>query len=109
MEWEFIAPMVVLIVFMLTTGGVILLRPISKRLSDLLEIYAREKDAGAARELRQMRELFETMDQRLRLIEERQDFTEKMLESGPRERIPDAAPDRIASPRAQLPPQRPSA
>ena len=30
-------------------------------------------------EMRQMRELLETMDARLRLMEERQDFTERLL------------------------------
>ena len=42
MEWEFIAPMVISIVFILTVGGVLVLRPISKRISELLELYARD-------------------------------------------------------------------
>ena len=88
MDWEVIAPMVVAILLILSITGVILLRPISKRLGDVLEAYAREKDSGNTRELRQIRELFETMDQRLRLMEERQDFTEKILDSDARERIP---------------------
>ena len=32
MMWEFIAPMIVGIVLILTVGGVVLLRPIAKRL-----------------------------------------------------------------------------
>ena len=88
MDWEVIAPMVVAILLILSIAGVILLRPISKRLGDVLEAYAKEKDSGTTRELRQIRELFETMDQRLRLMEERQDFTEKILDSDSRERLP---------------------
>jgi hypothetical protein len=92
-DWEVIAPMVVGSLLILSIAGVILLRPISKRLGDVLEAYAKEKDAGTTRELRQIRELFETMDQRLRLMEERQDFTEKMLDSVSRERIPEPRQD----------------
>jgi hypothetical protein len=66
-------------VLTLTVGGVTLLRPISKRMAELLEVYARDKGSGVERELRQTRELIETMDARLRLMEERQDFTEKLL------------------------------
>jgi hypothetical protein len=61
-DWEVIAPMVVGSLLILSIAGVILLRPISKRLGDVLEAYAKEKDAGTTRELRQIRELFETMD-----------------------------------------------
>ena len=79
MEWEFIAPMVTGTVFILTVGGVLVLRPISKRIGELLELYARDKQAGLEGEVHQVRDLLETMDARLRLIEERQDFTERLL------------------------------
>lgn len=84
LDWGNIAPMVVMVVATLTTGGVIILRPLSKRVSDLLEVYARDKGAGVERELRQTRELVETLDARLRLMEERQDFTEKLMAAGDR-------------------------
>ena len=80
MEWEFIAPMAVAIVFIVTVGGVAVLRPIAKRMSDLWELYARDRQAGVESEVHQVRDLLETMDARLRLMEERQDFTEKLLE-----------------------------
>ena len=79
MDWANIAPMVVGVVMTLTVGGVLILRPISKRVSDLLELYAREKSTGPTSELRHMRDTLETLDSRLRLIEERQDFTDKLL------------------------------
>jgi hypothetical protein len=85
MEWEFIAPMVTGTVFILTVGGVLVLRPIAKRLGAVLELYAREKQAGLEGEVQQTRDLLETMDARLRLIEERQDFTERLLNTRDRE------------------------
>lgn len=82
MDWDLIAPMVVAIVFFLTVGGVIILRPIAKRIGDLLEVYAREREGGLEVEVRQMREILETMNSRLQLMEERQDFAERLLTSG---------------------------
>ncbi len=85
MEWEFIAPMIMGVVFMLTVGGVLVLRPLSKRFAELLESYAQDRQRGVGSDIHQIRELMETMDGRLRLMEERQDFTEKLLQSGHRQ------------------------
>jgi hypothetical protein len=82
MEWEFIAPMLTGIVFIVTVGGVLVLRPIAKRVSELLELYARDKTTGVENDVHQVRDLLETMNARLQLMEERQDFTEKLLHSG---------------------------
>jgi hypothetical protein len=82
MEWDAIAPMLVAIVAILTVGGVAILRPIAKRVSELLEFYARDRQSGIEGDVHQMRELLETMDARLRLMEERQDFTDRLLTSG---------------------------
>ncbi len=92
MEWEFIAPMVTGTIFILTVGGVLVLRPISKRVGALLELYARDKQAGLEGEVHQVRDLLETMDARLRLIEERQDFTERLLNSPDKESKRQALP-----------------
>ena len=87
MDWDVIAPMIVAVVFLLTVGGVLILRPIAKRLADLLEIYARDRQSGIEGEVHQVRDLLETMNARLQLIEERQDFTERLLNPGdPKER-----------------------
>jgi len=80
MEWEFIAPMIVSVVFIVTVGGVAVLRPIAKRVSDLLELYAQDRQSGIESDVHQVRDLLETMDARLQLMEERQDFTERLLE-----------------------------
>lgn len=78
-DWGEVAPMVVAVVFILTTGGVLLLRPIARRLGDILEIMAREKQDGIQSDVGHIRDLLETMNARLQLLEERQDFTERLL------------------------------
>jgi len=85
MDWEMVAPMVIGVVFILTTGGVLILRPIAKRLGDLIEVYGREKESGLRTEVGQMRDLLETMNARMQLLEERQDFTERLLSPGTEE------------------------
>lgn len=84
MDWEAIAPMIVAVVLFLTVGAVAVLRPLAKRLADVLEIYARERESGLQNEVRQMRDLLETMSARLQLMEERQEFTERLLSPGER-------------------------
>ena len=79
MDWDNIAPMIVAVVFILTVGGVMVLRPIAKRVSDLLELYARDRSQGLENDVGHMKDLLETMNARLRLMEERQDFTERLL------------------------------
>ena len=81
-DWEFVAPMIVLVVGIVTLGGVLVLRPIASRISELLELYARDKQTGLTQEVGQMRDLLETMHARFQLLEERQDFTERLLSSG---------------------------
>lgn len=79
MEWEFIAPMVISIAFFVTVGGVLVLRPISKRVGDLLEAYARDRQSGLEGEIHQLRDLLETVSARMELMEDRQDFAERLL------------------------------
>jgi hypothetical protein len=82
MDWDLIAPMIVSVVLILTVGGVAVLRPIAKRVSDLLELYARDRHSGVESEVHQIRDLLETMNARLQLMEDRQDFTERLIGSG---------------------------
>jgi hypothetical protein len=80
--WEVVAPMAAAIVLFLTIGGVLVLRPIAQHLGGYLEaLTRRELQTGGSRDLEQMRDALETMSQRLSLIEERQDFAERLLES----------------------------
>jgi hypothetical protein len=88
MDWENIAPMVVGVVLILTAGGVAVLRPIAKRVSELLEFYVRDRTEGLGGEVHQIRDLLETMNARLQLMEDRQDFAERLLGSGEVTRTP---------------------
>ena len=46
MEWDVIAPMIATVVLILTVGGVLVLRPIALKLSEVLALYARERHSG---------------------------------------------------------------
>ncbi len=82
-----VAPMIMSIVLFLTVGGVLILRPISKHLGAYLEALTRQQlESGGREDLHQIRDLLETMNQRLHLIEERQDFSERLLESRAKEK-----------------------
>lgn len=84
------APMVVMVTGIVTTGGVLIFRPITKRLGTLIEAMTAQKrlpDRGA--EIAQLRDLMTSIDARLALMEERQDFAEALLSSGER-RMPPA-------------------
>ena len=84
---EVLAPMIIAVVLTLTVGGVILLKPLSNRLADLLAIMADErKDPTVTKDLGHIHQQLDTVSSRLALLEERQDFHEKLLES----------PDRMA-------------
>ncbi len=79
-EWEFLAPMIVMVTLIVTTGGVVLLRPLTKRLVELLEVTTREKaNPRVQGDSEVIRDLLETMNSRLALLEERQDFAERLL------------------------------
>ena len=79
-EWEFLAPMIVMVTLIITTGGVVLLRPLTKRLVELLEVTTREKSNPRVQgDSEVIRDLLETMNSRLALLEERQDFAERLL------------------------------
>ena len=82
MEWEFIAPMIISTVFILTVGGVILLRPVMKRLGALLDVLVLQKTRTPDEENRRLRETVETMNERLTLMEERLDFAERLIGGG---------------------------
>jgi hypothetical protein len=78
-DWGEVAPMIVAVVFIVTIGGVAILRPIAKRVSELLELFARDKQSGLENDVSHMRDLLETMNARLQLMEERQEFTDRLL------------------------------
>jgi hypothetical protein len=79
LDWANIAPMIVAVVMFVVVGGVILLKPIANRVGFLLEAMAKEKESALGGDMGHMRDLMETMNARLQLLEERQDFTERLL------------------------------
>lgn len=79
-QLELLAPMVFAVILTLTIGGVILLKPIANKLGHLLEAMAKERsEPQLGSELGHIRDLLETTNARLALLEERQDFTDALL------------------------------
>ena len=93
MEWDVIAPMFVTTVLILTVGGVLILRPVSKRLGGLIELMIEERKVGGDAELGQIRDLLETTNARLSLLEERQDFSEQIMKSRSERTLPASEAD----------------
>ena len=84
-----VAPMVLGITFTVVVGGVILLRPIFKRLGNYLEVLAEERRRDLSRQplnqvdAQRVTAMLEAIDQRLAHLEERQEFTDKLLVQRP--------------------------
>ncbi|HEX6746818.1 MAG TPA: hypothetical protein VF092_05930 [Longimicrobium sp.] len=75
----------VMVTAIVTTGGVLILRPISKRLGALLEVMTQQKLRAAnadPQDVTRMRDLLVSIDSRLSLLEERQDFAEALISAG---------------------------
>ena len=73
-------PALVLIVMILTIGGVTLFRPLVKQLGAYLQMLTEQRQKGLPEEdLRRVHDGIEQLHARLQLLEERQDFTDAML------------------------------
>lgn len=91
---QYWVPTIVGTVFFLTVGGVIILRPIAKRLGEFLEVLIQEKRKDMqVRGDDRMRRMLGDLEQRMSLLEDRLEFAEDLLDSD-RERRP---PGRIES------------
>lgn len=68
----------------LATAGVIVILPVTRRLGSLLEAMTQERlvRRNQAPEMAQVRDLLNNIDQRLSLMEERQEFAEALLAHG---------------------------
>ena len=80
-----IVTLAVLVTAILTTGGVLILRPVTRRLGALLEVMTQHKlklSNTDPYDLVRIRESLASIDGRLCTIEERQDFAEALLSSG---------------------------
>ena len=87
-QLELIAPLIMGIILILSIAGVILLLPIAKKLGGLLEAIAKEKsEPQVGAELGHIRDLLETTNARLSLLEDRQDFTDALLQDPERRNL----------------------
>jgi hypothetical protein len=76
-----LAPMIVMVTGIITAGAVILFRPLTSRLGGLIHAMTEEKlRPGAQREVVQLHEVVARLESRLSLLEERQGFTESILD-----------------------------
>ena len=78
------APMIVMVTGIVTTGGVLILRPIAKHLAAYLQAMTEQSRLGSghgAHEMAQLRDTLSAVESRLALLEERQNFTENLLTS----------------------------
>lgn len=97
-----VAPMIVMLAAIFTTGGVIIFRPLTRRLGDLLQVMAQQRREIPPQEMERLRELLSSVEARLALLEERQNFTEALLaDQRPRGMSLPSHGDRLAEP---LPP-----
>jgi hypothetical protein len=76
-----VAPMVMAVVLFLTVGGVLVLRPITKRLGSYLDALVDERRRQPVEQVPDTRVVnaLENLDRRLARLEERQDFTDELL------------------------------
>jgi hypothetical protein len=86
MSSEDVAIMSVLITLILTSGAVLIFRPVAKRLAELLHAMTEQRlrQPAVQPEMAQIKELLTGIDGRLGMLEERQDFAEALLASGER-------------------------
>jgi hypothetical protein len=90
-----VAPMVVGVTFFIITGLVILLRPISKKLGAYLEVLAEERRRSLSEqpvsrvESERIVQVLEGLDNRLARLDERQEFTDRLLVDRPRAALKD--------------------
>jgi hypothetical protein len=85
MRSDDLAMLIVLVTAILTTGGVLILRPIAKRVGMLLEVMTQQKLKQANTDpydMVRIRESLASIDGRLSQLEERQDFAEALISSG---------------------------
>jgi hypothetical protein len=78
-----IAPMIVMVTGILTAGGVILFWPLSRRIGELLHAMAQERLSPPGygdRDTARLADALQRIDSRLSLLEDRQGFTESLLD-----------------------------
>lgn len=93
---EVIAPMIVMCTAIITAGGVLILRPISKRLGSYLDAATQARlRPSAEADLARIHEVLSSIDGRLNQIEERQDFAEALISASDPKLLSIPAPVRV--------------
>lgn len=83
MDMTAVASMVMTIILVALIGGFVLLRPIAKRVGLLLEQKLQDRQSAAAiDEVRQLRERMQLLEEEVRLLNERQRFTDELISRG---------------------------
>ena len=79
-----IVAMIVMLAGIFTTGGVLIFRPLAKRLGVFLEVATQQRMRAPSdpNDAVRIRELLTSIDSRLSLLEERQDFAEALISAG---------------------------
>lgn len=86
MDWDVIAPMVAVVTLFLSVAAVLIFRPLAKRLGDLIEVTSRNRHlVGNPENMARLTDMVRRLAERMELLEERQDFTERVLSSAHRE------------------------
>ncbi len=103
---EIIAPMVVSIVFFVSTAAVLIFRPLTKKIGEKIAMSKLPPPAPGAdpAEVAELRQALDDTTSRLERLEQRLDFTERLL-AGPRAT---AAPRLDAPAAGPLPPLPPA-
>ena len=87
-----IAPVLVTMTLAIVTGGVLILRPITKRIGSLIEVAIEERRrrfaAPPTPDTTRIVDLLEGIDERLSSLEEKQRFTDAILHAEARPAIP---------------------
>jgi hypothetical protein len=89
---ELLAPVIVTVTLILMVGAVILLKPLSKQGGALMEQMLKDRREGrTADDLEHLTSAMTNLSERMRLLEDRQSFTESLIEASPesRGRIPE--------------------
>jgi len=80
MDPDLLPPLLLGLATIFTVGGVLIFRPLSKRIADVMETYLREGREGSRIRANSLSDRLETLEKRLILLEDRQDFTERLME-----------------------------
>lgn len=93
-----IAPVIVGVTFIVSVAGVLILRPIAKKLGALFEAMALDRTHKAdAQEVARLTDAVSRLTDRIETLEDRQDFNERIMASLDRTEAPSrlkAPPDR---------------